>query len=626
MNGNQMNNMDKVGMNRESWNKEQIAACLKAVDGLKADKGRLLFPDGVEAWRDRVMANPAIRQMAEEMKEEADRFLARPIPHLPWSLFRLFVDEGSRKPYETPYFEKRQRLTALAVTALLYPDQPVYREALYDAVWSVCDEYTWCLPAHLPAGFGSGAASWSPAQHVDLFAAETAFALAEITALMRPRMPERIVSRVHEEVHRRVLAPYMNLGPFGWETARHNWSAVCAGSIGAAAVYLLDDEERLADVLEKVLGSLACFLDGYGNDGVCTEGYGYWAYGFGFFVYVADLLKRRTGGAMDLFTWKKVDAVARFPQHCFMSGRMVANFSDALPEAAVDLGLFHYLHSLFPDVIVPDNRLRSPFKPDHCGRWAPAIRSIAWHRPDLAGKPWPPMSVFFPDAEWMLSRHAADGNTYFFAAKGGHNDEPHNHNDIGHFILHGNGETFLADMGAGLYTADYFGPKRYEILCNSSFGHSVPIIGGAGQKAGREYKAVVLDAVMGEKEDVFSLDLSAAYPESSLTRLMRTFIWCKSASPCLVLEDAYSFAGEPSGLTERFVTPFKPEPAGSGRIMLSGRGRLAVEYDASLAAPSVQTLEFIGHDGRKSMFYALDFAVKPAGRDGKIRFRFSFIP
>jgi len=616
-----------AGMKGNLPDRKQIASWLKAArGGFRTDKGRLLFPEGVGAWRERVLAHPVTRQMAEEMKDEADKFLVRPIPHLPWSLFRLFADEGSRKPYETPYFEKRRRLTALAVTALLHPDQSVYREALYDAVWAVCDEYTWCLPAHLPAGPGAGSPGWSPAEHVDLFAAETAFALAEIAGLMRSRMPERIADRIREEVHRRVLDPFMNLGPFGWEQARHNWSAVCAGSVAAAAVYLLDDEAKLAAVLEKALDSLACFLDGYGDDGVCTEGYGYWAYGFGFFAYAADLLKRRTDGALDLFSWKRVNAIARFPQHCFMSGRSVANFSDAVPEAAVDPGLFHYLHALFPDVAVLDHRLRSPFKPDPCGRWAPAIRGIAWFRPELAGRPWEPASVYFPDAQWLLSRHVANGRIHFFAAKGGHNDEPHNHNDIGHFILHGNGETFLADMGAGLYTADYFGPKRYDIICNSSFGHSVPIIGGMGQKAGRECKAAVLHAVTGEREDVLSLDLAAAYPQTGLARFVRTFVWQKNAVPCLMLEDAYSFSGEPADVTERFVTPFRPQPEGRGRVLLAGGGRLAVEYDAAVASPSIKPLEFVNHDGRTMVFYALDFAVKPAGRDGSVRFRFAFIP
>lgn len=570
------------------------------------DKSRLLFPEGLGAWRDKVLAHPDTRRMAEEMREEADRFLARPIPHLPWSLFRLFEEDGSRKPYEIPYFEKRQRLTTLAITHLLHPDKPAYREAMYDILWSVCDEYTWCLPAHLPQDCGLA----DPAAHVDLFAAETAFALAEILTLTRDRLPARIERRIRAEVRRRVLEPFLKGGPFGWEKARHNWSAVCAGSVGAAAIYLIEDREELAAVLSKALAALERFLDGYGADGACTEGYGYWAYGFGFFVYFADLLDKATGGAVNLFAREKVAAIARFAGHCFMSGRKVVNFSDAPPEAAVDLGLFHYLHRRFPDTVLPAKELRGPFRPDHCGRWAPAIRGLAWYRPELEGAPWGKMSVWFPDAQWLLSRHADGAHTFFFAAKGGHNDEPHNHNDVGHFILHMDGETFLADMGCGLYTRDYFGPRRYEIICNSSLGHSVPIIGGQGQEAGSEYRAKVLRAETGRAEDVLVLDIAGAYAVPSLQSWVRTFVWRKASSPQLILEDEFAFTEEPGELTERFITPFRPELAGAGRVILRGRGRLLMEYDAALLEPRVQPLEFLTHDGKTETFYALDFSVK----------------
>jgi hypothetical protein len=579
-----------------------------------ADRSRLLFPDGLDAWRDKVLAHPDTRRMAEEMREEADRFLLRPIPHLPWSLFRRFEKDGSRKPYETPYFEKRQRLTALAVTHLLHPDVAACRESLWDILWSVCSEYTWCLPAHLPREDPAVPEDPShrltdPATHVDLFAAETAFALAEILALTRDHMPKLIESRIRAEVRRRVLEPFLVGGPFGWEQARHNWSAVCAGSVGAAALYLLDDQAELEAVLAKALASLECFLDGYGADGACTEGYGYWAYGFGFFVYFADLLEKWTEGAVNLFAREKAAAIARFAQHCFMDGRKVVNFSDAQPEAVVDLGLFHYLHGRYPEIAVPAKELRGPFRPDHCGRWAPAIRSLAWYRPELEGAPWGEMSVWFPDAQWLLSRRRDGAHTFFFAAKGGHNDEPHNHNDVGHFILHGDGGTYLADMGCGLYTRDYFGPRRYEILCNSSLGHSVPVIAGQGQRAGSAYRAKVLRVETGRAEDVLVLDIAGAYAVPSLQSWVRTFVWRKSPSPHLVLEDEFAFAEAPGELIERFITPFLPVPAGSGRVILNGR--LFVEYDAIFLEPRVQPFEFLAHDSKTETFYALDFAVRP---------------
>ena len=67
--------------------------------------------------------------------------------------------------------------------------------------------------------------------------------------------------------------------------------------------------------------------------------------------------------------------------------------------------------------------------------------------------------------------------------------EPHNHNDVGSFLYYIGDEEIISDLGAGEYTKKYFGPERYEILCNSSRGHSVPVIEGKYQCAGREYGA-----------------------------------------------------------------------------------------------------------------------------------------
>ena len=70
------------------------------------------------------------------------------------------------------------------------------------------------------------------------------------------------------------------------------------------------------------------------------------------------------------------------------------------------------------------------------------------------------------------------------AVKGGTNQEPHNHNDVGSFFYVLGSDMLLEDLGAGEYTADYFGEKRYHIFCNSSFSHNVPILCGMGQYAG----------------------------------------------------------------------------------------------------------------------------------------------
>ena len=52
-----------------------------------------------------------------------------------------------------------------------------------------------------------------------------------------------------------------------------------------------------------------------------------------------------------------------------------------------------------------------------------------------------------------------------------------------------NEEQLITDLGAGEYTKEYFSTGRYQILCNSSLGHSVLVISGELQKEGKQYRA-----------------------------------------------------------------------------------------------------------------------------------------
>lgn len=248
-------------------------------------------------------------------------------------MFAVFAQRGTRLEYERVYFERRRRLNTFALLALLDPDDQVAEHELLDMIWSVCGEYTWCLPAHLGADGHERA--------IDLFAAETGFTLGEIALLLQGRLPRLLQTRIEAEVNRRLFEPFLRNGPYEWETARHNWAAVCAGSVGAAALLLLRDPEALSAILERVHASLECYLQGFGADGACPEGPGYWNYGFGYFVYFADLLARRTLGEADWFAGDKVRRIAEFQQKCYLGGDRVANFSDAVPHCRVQIGLSH---------------------------------------------------------------------------------------------------------------------------------------------------------------------------------------------------------------------------------------------------------------------------------------------
>jgi hypothetical protein len=600
--------------------------------------GHRLFPEAhsAEKWAE-IRESPFFREMLEEVAETGDRLLREPIEALPYSKYKIFDETGSRKEFERAYFARRQRLNAFAILARAFGDKQ-YVEALEDAIWAICDEYTWCLPAHLGGtsvsivenlhghGPGSGEIGAKIREHrqvVDLFAAETGFALAELTSMLEDRLAPLVVYRARREIRERILEPYLQLNaPFGWETLTMNWAAVCGAGVGAAAMYLIRDAAMLTPIVRRLLGTMECFLSGFQDDGACTEGIGYWNYGFGFFVYFAELLNRRTAGRIDLMQDKKVRQVALYQQKSYLSGDCVVSFSDASLTSKFHPGLTHYLKGRYPEIEIPDVKYRSGFHDDHCYRWAHTIRNLVWSDPSLAGAEWGEAVYYLADSQILVSRKQREDGLVSFAAKGGHNSEPHNQNDIGSFILHAGGETLLADPGAGEYTRQYFGKQRYTFLANGSQGHSVPIIDGAFQKPGREHRAKILEMRSGDEMDVLALEMASAYGLEHLKSLVRSFAFAKTGRCRLTVRDRYRFDRRPESITGRFVSFLEPVPVADGRVRLAGKTALDLVFDSGKLDCSLTRADFVNHQGKTVALYMIDLTVKAPSSEEEVEVRF----
>lgn len=584
-----------------------------------------------EIWR-KIAADPAFAGMRRELEEKAADYRREPIRVIPFSLYRLFDTTGNRIRYEDAYFDRRGRLDTFAVRALLYHrEQDV--AALEDAIWAICDEYTWCLPAHLGgnslrasdptrAPDETGAVHTGVRPHdriVDLFASETGFALSEITALLGEELSPLVAQRARGEVVRRVLRPYCGLDTaFGWETITNNWAAVCAGSVGAAALYLIDSDDTLAPVVTRLLGTLDCFLSGYGADGACTEGLGYWEYGFGFYTCFAELLRQRTAGRLDLLGGEKIARIARFPQECRLSKDKAVSFSDGGPEFSFRPGLYHLLARRVPDMRLPEADYASGLYADHCYRWCHFVRDLVW-QDDRPGQEPEVGGCWLPDAQWFIARRAAHGRLTAFAAKGGHNGESHNHNDLGSFLFHAGGDTLLTDLGSGEYTREYFGPGRYDIFCNGSQGHSVPIVEGRFQAAGEAHAARILEAAPDRGN--LRLDIAGAYDDPNLLSLVRGFSFADEGPAELTVRDEFTFRGEPGPVTERLISLYEPRLEEPGRIVLRGAaGAAAVVFDPQAMRYHPGTEVYSDHDGKPCTVYVLDFDLRGEGNSRRAGF------
>ncbi|CAH1201996.1 hypothetical protein PAECIP111891_01876 [Paenibacillus allorhizoplanae] len=564
--------------------------------------------------------SPLLTTVYNEISPLVKEFQSKPIAALPFREWDLYRSKGTRIEFEALYFDRRRRLAALVVAALKDGVEP-YLPALEDTIWAICDEYTWCLPAHLMNH--DAAAEGEEYQHIDLFASETSHALSETCHLFQAQLNGLVVRRVQREIMARVLEPYVTLKrAYWWETCDINWSAVCAGNIGMTAIYLIQDSKTLMPVIARVLESMDCFLEGFSEEGACLEGLGYWYYGFGYYVYFSELLKQRTGGKVDILqSSAKARRVAQFPQTCFLQGNHIANFSDCSRNNGIQIGIFSRLCEQFAEIRIPtlDNQ---PVTIDHCGRFASAVRNVVWLNEALLREreEMPLQTDFLPEAQWMVSRAKVGNKLVSFAAKGGHNDEPHNHNDIGHFLWIVDGVRWLEDLGAGLYTKQYFGEERYSILCNSSSGHSVPIINGKHQEAGIQHRAQVLVAECTDASDKFSLELSQAYDVPLLERLERNFEFDKLQGKLTIL-DSFEFRESGASVTERFVTQHKPVIVKEGEIRLElglGKQQQLIRYDAKVLKASIQSVKHENHEGGTELVYLIDLSAAEVGEQVSI--------
>ncbi|WP_135556150.1 heparinase II/III family protein [Paenibacillus cymbidii] len=563
-----------------------------------------------------------------ELKERGERFAETPIVQLPLAEFWAFGRTGDRGRFEHAYFERRRKLSVYAMLQLTEGEGgDRWLTALEEVIWAICDEYTWVLPAHVglyvieyPNGIWDKPAP--PRETVDLFAGETAFALAEIMRLFEQRLHPWVVHRVKEEIERRIFRVYFDdPTPQNWEMKTNNWPAVCAASSACAAIYLVDDAEKLAGMIWRALHALRAHISGFDEQGATPEGVAYWQFGFGYYVFFAELLRARTEGRVDLLQGEHVGSIARFPQACLLTGSQVVNFSDSPSVVDLSVGLFARLRDRCGGVSLPE--AEAGFGDAQLRCWAAFSRSVLWALTGETAEPAaePQEDFHFRGNQWVVSKRRLGGGPVVFAAKGGHNEEPHNHNDLGHFVLHTQGGSVLKDIGMGEYTRQYFQTGiRYGLWTAGSHGHSVPVVDGVRQSYGSAFRTETLAYEAGPDGGLFRLDLTRAYECEHLQSLHRTFEWAWAEEELtLTVTDEAAFARAPESFEEAFIADAEPvcETPGTVRI-----GPVTLAYDAAAWSYAAEQLVARVHGGADGAFWRI--ALRAIQPEAKLAGRFTF--
>ncbi len=480
----------------------------------------------------------------------AEKSASEPPAHLTDELYLLFSQKGTRGEYEKPFRIRTERLAAMAVAECV-EDRGRFLPAVERELAAILGEKVWVAPAH----DGALANFRGERIEVDLAASARAWALATVEFWLGERLAPASRAAIRREVRRRVLDPYFEVLRSGqprdgwwWMTGDNNWNSVCNAGVLGAGLALLESREERARLLAGAEACLPFYLEGFADDGYCLEGIGYWGYGFGAFVLLAETVREATGGRVNFYAADRVREIALYPPRLEIIEGVFPTYADGpigirlapwapdLLERRIGLGLPRWRK--WP--------IAHPLLSFGFGG-APYVVGIVGFEERQAEPPAPPASWalrdYFSEAEVLAARpRPGSGSRFAVSMAGGHNGVSHNHNDIGSFVVVEKGRALILDPGAEVYTRQTFGPKRYDGDFLNSWGHSVPVVDGTLQATGGEARGVVTEKSFSEDEDIFALDLKSAYPAPTLRRLARRFAYRREGAGSFEVADRVEFS------------------------------------------------------------------------------------
>ncbi|HEY3332740.1 MAG TPA: heparinase II/III family protein [Capsulimonadaceae bacterium] len=594
------------------------------VAALSGPRPALLPAIGAPEWT-RAAANPLVAVLTAPLREAAKREIHLPMPLLTDDLYADYTKTGTRMRFENMYFERRRQLARAAISALLTDgtERERYIASTVTKLTDIFEEKSWAVPAHVASENGKDPL------FLDLFACETANLMAEMLIVFGADLPTELSVRIRERLRYTIFENYAtHPDRHWWYSYTNNWNAVCQQGIVGAALAIETDIDLLARVLLTAKAGLPHFLEGFGDDGGCSEGPGYWSYGFGWFTLLNLQLETATSGKLSIIdNDPKIREIAQYAPRARFSNGYLINFADGPASGSINPFVLGYLgNRLGLQELLGESQ--NEYQRIVVGGFdAPGgridffylARLLLSFPAEIATQHGSPSrDYYFTDLQVITVRRKDQlGNLWEFAAKGGHNVEHHNHNDCGSFILHVNGQPIVTEIGAPEYNRRFFGATRYEHIASRTMGHSLPIINGAEQAEGPEYKAVVLKHELADDHVTFVLDLTAAYvAEARLRSLIRTLELNLNAGS-LSVTDTYML--EEGDLFETAIcTNRKVEMLERGPVIVAGSARVRIDADGVVF--STETHSYTDQQGAPASITRIVLTPRPPTNSGVVKY------
>lgn len=452
----------------------------------------------------------------------------------------LDYSKTGRRELADKMIESRGNYLFKLVFAECIENKGTYIPEIEKAIISLCKQTPWTLSAH-----DKDLKTYSGEKmYVDLVVATFGFGLAESLFMLDDKIAPEVRELALSALHNKLFAPIQNCIstgiPFNWFTRTNNWNSVClAGLVGAANAVVQDKNERaLYIALAEQYHTYG--IDGYEDDGYCSEGVGYYNYGFRSLIALRELVCRSTRGKLDFFTNPKLNLIAQYGYKIHIINDIYPLYSDARPGAKPGQFINNYCNHALGYSSEPEITTFPEFN-NFSLNLIPAFPNQSWPLKAIGFTQSKPETLrsYFPQSGVYVGRPAKNNNNKIgVSAKGGTNGENHNHNDIGSYVVVMGKETMSGDQGCAItYTRDWFENGAYEkYKSKGSYGHPVPLINNIAQKTGKEAKGVVLENNFTKKTDTYKIDMLSAYRLPELSQLTRTFVYDRKNNTFVVTD------------------------------------------------------------------------------------------
>lgn len=552
-----------------------------------------------EAWeRIAPTARKHFIKMAEAQRSEWKPLTA--------GLFLEYERTGNRSTYEKESRRRREKLKHLVIAECMEASGR-FTDDIADGIWLVCEESFWGYPAHLNAQKAGTGLPDIAEPIVDLFAADTASLLGWTLYLMEAELnhvSRRLPERIYFEIDRRILTPAFERNDFTWMgldgRVTNNWCTwICSNWLALSLMVDRDPNRRLHSIV-KILFCLDNFLSHYPEDGGCDEGPGYWEYAGGSLFDCLELLYRASRETFNGFEIPLVREIGRYIVRAHIYNDWYANFADASAKLRVNGDLIYRFGHFIDDDHMKALGAFAAFAngvdgipSGNIGRLLPAIFNLDHLRKAARFQPLL-RDVWLPNIQFVAARmkHGSPEGLYF-AAKGGHNAESHNHNDVGSFIVYSDGSPVLIDVGVESYTRRTFSAERYEIWTMQSSYHNCPTINGVMQAPGPQFAASDVYYNTSDSSVEFCLNIAKAYPIEANIRNWRRLLRLYRTEKVLVISDEFTLERPTSGVGISFMTAFSaPALISQDEVLLpvSASNVVSMMFDSQILTIDIEKL------------------------------------